>query len=110
MWLDRRNPLGAAFLRRNNSRYSWLQRARQTRLGAAKTRAATIGYHSAYRSGAARAGRFPRSDRIDPAVCSNVSGFVLGKQVVARKVHLTAKIKLWFKIKTRCKTELIAID
>ena len=33
---------------------------------------------------------------------------MLGKQVVARKVQVLAKIKL--KIKTRCKTELIAID
>src|SRR5437773_1556465 len=110
MGLDRRNPLGAALLRRNNSQHSWLQRARQTRVDAAKTRATAVGYHSAYRSGAARAGRFPRSDRIDRAVCGNVPGFVLGEQVVARKVQLAAKIKLWFKIKTRCKAELIAID
>ncbi len=79
-------------------------------MDAAKTRAAAIGYHSGHGSGAARAGRFPSSDRIDPALCGNVSGFVLGKQVVARKVQLAAKIKLWFKIKTRCKTELIVID
>ena len=71
----------------------------------AKTRAAAVSYHSAHGSGAARAGRFPRADRIDPGVCGNVSGFVLGKQVVARKVQVLAKIKL--KIKTRCKTELI---
>src|SRR6266516_1748729 len=110
MGLDRRNPLGAALLRRNNGRYSWLQRARQTRLDAAKTRAAAVGGHSATRRGGACAGRFPTSDRIDPAVCGNVSGFLLGKQVLARKVQVAAKIKLWFKIKTGCKTELIAID
>jgi len=35
---------------------------------------------------------------------------LLGKQVVARKVQVAAKIKLWFKIKARSKTEMIAID
>ena len=73
------NSLGAALLRRNHSQYSQLQRARQAGLDAAKTRAAAVSYHSAHGSGAARAGRFPSSDRIDPAVCGNVSGSLLGK-------------------------------
>src|SRR5262249_14360997 len=110
MGLDRRDPLGAAFLRRNNNRYSWLQRAWQTRLDTTKTRAAAIGYHSAYRSGAARAGRFSTPDRVDPAICRDLPWSLLGKQVVARKVQVAAKIKLWFKIKARSKTEMIAID
>ena len=53
------NSLGVALLRRNHSRYSQLQRARQAGLDAAETRAAAVSYHSTHRSGAARAGRFP---------------------------------------------------
>ena len=82
MGLDRRNSLGAALLRRNNSRHSCLQSARQTGVDAAKTRAAAVSYHSAHGSGAARAGRFPSSDRIDPAVCGNLSGSLLGKHAL----------------------------
>src|SRR5258707_8272655 len=84
MGLDRRNPLGAALLRRTNSRDSELQKARQTGVDAAKTRAAAVNYHSAHGSGAARAGRFPSSNRIDPAVCGNVSGSLLGKYALER--------------------------
>jgi hypothetical protein len=62
-------------------------------MDAAKTRAAAISYHSGHRSGAERSGRFPMSDRIDPAVCGNLSGILLGEQVVARKVQVAAKIK-----------------
>jgi len=84
MGLDRRTPLGAAVLRRNNSRYSQLQKARQAGVGAAKTRAAAVGDASACRSGGARAGRFPASDRIDPAICGNISGSLLGKHALER--------------------------
>ena len=51
-------------------------------MDAAQTRAAAVSYHSAHGSGAARAGRFPSSDRIDPAVCGNVSGSLLGKHAL----------------------------
>ena len=51
-------------------------------MDAAKTRAAAVSYHSAHGSGAARAGRFPSSDRIDPTVCGNVSGSLLGKHAL----------------------------
>src|SRR5258707_8079076 len=83
MGLDRRNPLGAALLRRTNSRDSELQKARQAGVDATKTRAAAVSYHSAHGSGAARAGRFPSSDRVDPTVCGNVSGALLGKHALA---------------------------
>src|SRR5258708_10211345 len=83
MGLDRRNPVGGALLRRNNSRDSELQRARQAGVDATKTRAAAVSYHSAHGSGAARAGRFPSSDRVDPTVCGNVSGSLLGKHALA---------------------------
>jgi len=51
-------------------------------MDAAKTRAAAAGYHSASGSGAARTGRFPASNRIDPVVCGNISGSLLGKHAV----------------------------
>ena len=51
-------------------------------MDATKTRAAAVSYHSAHGSGAARAGRFPSSDRIDPTVCGNVSGSLLGKHAL----------------------------
>jgi len=74
--------LGVALLRRNNSRDSELQRLREAGVDAAKTCAAAVSYHSAHGSDAARAGRFPSSDRIDPALCGNVSGSLLGKHAL----------------------------
>ena len=82
MGLDRRGPLGAALLRRTNTQYSCLQRARQAAVDAAKTRVATGSDHSAYGSGGARAGRFSNSDRIDPAVYGSVSRSLLGKHTL----------------------------
>ena len=74
--------MGAALLRRNNTRYSCLQKARQTGLDAAKKCVATVSDHSALRSGGARAGRFSNSDRIDPTVRGNVFGSLLGKRTL----------------------------
>ena len=82
MGLDRKPPLGAAFFRRNNSRDSQLQKACQAGVDAAKTRAAAVSHHSARGSGTARAGRFPNSNRIDPAVRGDVPGSLLGKHVL----------------------------
>ena len=82
MGLDRRDPLGAALLRRNNTQYSCLQRARQAGVDAAKTRTAAVSYHSALGSGGARAGGFPGSDRIDPVVYGNLLGSLLGKHAL----------------------------
>ena len=53
-------------------------------MDAAKTRATAVGDHSAIRRSGARAGRFPASDRIDPAVCGNISGSLLGKPALER--------------------------
>ena len=53
-------------------------------MDAAKTRVATVSDHSAHRSGGARAGRFPNSDRIDPVISGNVSRSLLGKRAVER--------------------------
>src|SRR5262249_17354095 len=84
MGMAGKRPLGVALLRRNRSRNSQLQQICQARMDAAETRAATFGYGSARRSGTARAGRFPISNRVDTTLCRNLSGFVLGKQLMAR--------------------------
>ena len=82
MGLDRKPPLDAALFRRNSSRDSQLQKARQAGVDAAKTRAAAVSDHSARGSGTARANRFPNSDRIDPAVRGDVPGSLLGKHAL----------------------------
>src|ERR1700752_517937 len=83
MGLDRREPLGAPLLRRTNTQYSCLQKARQAGMDAAKTHATAVGYHSAHGSGGARAGRFPNSDRIDPVIYGNLLVSLLGKHALA---------------------------
>ena len=55
-------------------------------LDAEKTRDAAFGYLSPRGSGDACAGRFSISNRVDSAVCRDVSGCVLGKQLVVRQV------------------------
>src|SRR5215471_18528165 len=82
MGLGRRDALGAALLRRNNTWYSCLQCARQTGMDAAKTLAAAVSDHSAHGSGSARVGRFPSSDRIDPVIFGDLSGSLLGKRAL----------------------------
>ena len=59
----------------------------EARLDAEKTRDAAFGYRSPRGSGDACAGRFSISNRVDPAVCRDVSGCVLGKQLVVRQVR-----------------------
>ena len=83
MGLDGKHSVGVALFRSNSNRDSELQQACKARLGAAATRAAAFNYHSTRRSGAARAGRFPVSSRIDPGVRGNLSGYLLGKPLVA---------------------------
>src|SRR5207247_9003564 len=56
----------------------------QARLDAAQTRNAALGYYRPYRCGAACAGRFSASNRIDPAVCGDLSGYLLGKLFMAQ--------------------------
>ena len=72
--------LGLAFLWRNSDRNSQLQQICCARLDAEKTRAAASGYCVACRSGPACRGRFSLSNRVDPAICRNVSGPMLGQQ------------------------------
>src|SRR5205823_7299477 len=67
-------------------------------MDATKTGPAAFGHDCTHRSRAACNHRFSTSDRIDPAVCGNVSGSLLGKQLVARKIQLAGKIKLRFKM------------
>ena len=73
--------MGVALLRRHRNWDSQLSSASAT-VDAAQGCAAAVGGHSATRRGGACAGRFPTSDRIDPAVCGNLSGSLLGKHAL----------------------------
>src|SRR6478672_5602105 len=97
-----KQPVGVVVLWRNHSSYSQLQEVR-TWLDAAEAGATAVGRHCAGRSCRACAGRFSTPDRVNSAICRGLPRSLLGKQVVARKVQVAAKIRLWFKIKTHSK-------
>jgi hypothetical protein len=73
--------MGVALLRRHRNWDLQLSSASE-RVDAAQSCTAAVGGHSAIRRGGACAGRFSTSDRIDPAVCGNVSGSLLGKHAL----------------------------
>src|SRR2546423_15627827 len=75
-------------------------------MDATKTGPAAFGHDCTHRSRAACSHRFSTSDRIDPAVCGNVSGSLLGKQLVARKIQLAGQDQTPVQDKGRCKTHL----
>src|SRR5438067_11746751 len=75
-------------------------------MDATKTGPAAFGHDCTHRSRAACSHRFSTSDRIDPAVCGNVSGSLLGKQLVARKIQLAGQDQAPVQDKGRCKPHL----
>ena len=87
MGLAGKQPLGIAFFWWIDSRDSQLLQACQARLDAKATRDTASGYCRPLRSRDACAGRFSVSNRIDSALYRDVSGCLLGKQLMERQVR-----------------------